>query len=121
MVILLLISLVHLPSDVISTEGAGQTRVLKEVSVALVDKYVTYALQADNAPLPMERLKGRHFLSVCPNTEASDSRGKKAQHRCKVCADRAKTAGQTPTERERKKADNNTVPRVQSWSMPGLF
>ncbi|GFN91774.1 PiggyBac transposable element-derived protein 4 [Plakobranchus ocellatus] len=53
--------------------------VLKEVSVALVDKDVIYDPQADNVPLPMDRLKGRHFLSVCPNTEASDSRGKKAQ------------------------------------------
>ncbi|GFN97529.1 hypothetical protein PoB_002403500 [Plakobranchus ocellatus] len=78
--------------------------VLKEVSVALVDKDVTYAPQADNVPLPMDRLKGRHFLSVCPNTEASDSWDKKAQRQCKVCADRAKTAGQTPTEREGKES-----------------
>ncbi|GFO50627.1 PiggyBac transposase uribo2 [Plakobranchus ocellatus] len=78
-------------------------RVLKEVSVALVDKNVIYDHQADNVPLPMDRLKGRHFLSVCPNTEASDSRGKKAQRQCKVCADRAKTAGQTPAERENKR------------------
>ncbi|GFO46446.1 hypothetical protein PoB_007295100 [Plakobranchus ocellatus] len=76
--------------------------VLNEVSVALVDKDVTCAPQADNVPLPMDRLKGRHFLSVCPSTEASDSRDKKAQRQCKVCADRAKTAGQTPTERETK-------------------
>ncbi|GFN78158.1 hypothetical protein PoB_000466400 [Plakobranchus ocellatus] len=76
--------------------------VLKEVSVALVDTDVTYAPQADNVPLPMDRLKGRHFLSICPITEASDSRDKKAQFQCKVCADRAKTAGQTPAERERK-------------------
>ncbi|GFO11264.1 Cd109 antigen-like isoform x3, partial [Plakobranchus ocellatus] len=76
--------------------------VLKEVSVALVDKDVIYDPQADNVPLPMDRLKGRHFLSVCPNTEASDSRGKKAQRRCKVCADRAKAVGQTPAERKNK-------------------
>ncbi|GFN83545.1 PiggyBac transposable element-derived protein 4-like [Plakobranchus ocellatus] len=56
--------------------------VLNEVSVPLVDKDVIYDPQADNVPLPMDRLKGRHFLSVCPNTEASDSRGKKAQRRC---------------------------------------
>ncbi|GFO49829.1 PiggyBac transposable element-derived protein 4-like [Plakobranchus ocellatus] len=59
--------------------------------------------KADNIPLPMDRLKRRHFLSVCPNTEASDSRGKKAQRHCKVCADRAKVAGQTPAERKNKR------------------
>ncbi|GFO01286.1 PiggyBac transposable element-derived protein 4-like [Plakobranchus ocellatus] len=48
--------------------------VLKEVSVALVDKDVTYDPQADNVPLPMDRLKGRHFLSMCPSTDASDFR-----------------------------------------------
>ncbi|GFN86954.1 hypothetical protein PoB_001346000, partial [Plakobranchus ocellatus] len=78
--------------------------VLKEVSVALVDKDVTYNPQADNFPLPMDRLKGRYFLSMCPSTEASDSRGRKAQRQCKVCANRAKTAGQTPTEREGKES-----------------
>ncbi|GFO05856.1 hypothetical protein PoB_003236100 [Plakobranchus ocellatus] len=78
--------------------------VLKEVSVALVDKDVTYAPQADNVPIPMDRLKGRHFLSMCPSSEASDSRGKKAQRQCKVCADRAKTAGQTPTVRDGKES-----------------
>ncbi|GFO40111.1 PiggyBac transposable element-derived protein 4 [Plakobranchus ocellatus] len=77
--------------------------VLKEVSVALVDKDVIYDPQADSVPLPMDRLKGRHSLSVCPNTEASDSRGKKAQRRCKVCADRAKAAGQTPAERKNRR------------------
>ncbi|GFO08100.1 PiggyBac transposable element-derived protein 4 [Plakobranchus ocellatus] len=51
----------------------------------------------------MDRLKGRHFLSACPNTEASDSRGKRAQRRCKVCADRARTAGQTPAEKKNKR------------------
>ncbi|GFO17243.1 PiggyBac transposable element-derived protein 4 [Plakobranchus ocellatus] len=124
MAIILLTSLVHLPSYVIRHKAklfcpnyniANQHRtqhrrlrtnlvnVLKEVSVALVDKDVTYAPQADNVPLPMDRLKGRHFLSMCPSTEASDSRGKKAQRQCKVCADRAKTAGQTPAERENKR------------------
>ncbi|GFN95315.1 PiggyBac transposable element-derived protein 4-like [Plakobranchus ocellatus] len=78
--------------------------VLKEVSVALVDKDVIYDPQADNVPLPMDGLKGRHFLSMCPSTEASDSQDKKAQRQCKVCADRAKTAGQTPTEREIKES-----------------
>ncbi|GFO24125.1 PiggyBac transposable element-derived protein 4 [Plakobranchus ocellatus] len=77
--------------------------VFKEVSVALVDKDVIYDPQDDNGPLPMDRLKGRHFLSVCPNTEASDSRGKKARRRCQVCAVRAKTAGQTPAERKNKR------------------
>ncbi|GFO08032.1 hypothetical protein PoB_003453700 [Plakobranchus ocellatus] len=77
--------------------------VLKEVSVALVDKDVTYDPQAENVPFPMDRLKGRHFLSMCPSNKASDSRGKKAQRQCKVCAARAKTTGQTPTERENKR------------------
>ncbi|GFO13361.1 PiggyBac transposable element-derived protein 4-like [Plakobranchus ocellatus] len=96
--------------------------VLKEVSVALVDKDVIYVPQADNVPLRMDRLKGRHFLSVCPNTEASDSRGKKAQRRCKVCADRAKDSKADPSREEKqKKADNNMVSRMQSWSTPGLF
>ncbi|GFO20634.1 hypothetical protein PoB_004713900 [Plakobranchus ocellatus] len=80
------------------------TTVLKEVSVALVDKDVTYALQADNVPLPMDRLKRKHFLSMCPSTKTSDCRVKKTQRQCKVCADRAKTAGQTPTERKRKES-----------------
>ncbi|GFO36557.1 hypothetical protein PoB_006306200 [Plakobranchus ocellatus] len=53
--------------------------VLKKVSVALVDKDATYDPQADSIPPPMDRLKGRHFLCVCPSTEASDSRGNKAQ------------------------------------------
>ncbi|GFO33867.1 PiggyBac transposable element-derived protein 4 [Plakobranchus ocellatus] len=82
---------------------ANLASVLKEVSVALVDKDVIYNPQADNVPLPIDRLKGRHFLSVCPNTEASDSRGKRAQRQCKVCADRAKAAGQTPAERKNKR------------------
>ncbi|GFO37511.1 PiggyBac transposable element-derived protein 4 [Plakobranchus ocellatus] len=73
------------------------------ISVALVDKDVIYVPQANNVPLPMDRLKGRHSLPVCPNTEASDSRGKKAQRRCKVCADRAKAAEQTPAERKNKR------------------
>ncbi|GFO11378.1 hypothetical protein PoB_003788300 [Plakobranchus ocellatus] len=51
----------------------------------------------------MDRRKGRPFLSVCPSTEASDSRGKKAQRQCKVCAVRGKAAGQTPAERKNKR------------------
>ncbi|GFO07151.1 PiggyBac transposable element-derived protein 4 [Plakobranchus ocellatus] len=93
-----------------STSGGRHRRrrtnlasVLKEVSVVLVDKDVIYDPQADNVSLPMDRLKGRHFLSVCPSTEASDSRGKKAQRRCKVCAVRGKAAGQTPAERKNKR------------------
>ncbi|GFO34735.1 PiggyBac transposable element-derived protein 4 [Plakobranchus ocellatus] len=43
------------------TRRKNLASVLKEVSVALVDKDITYIPQADNVPLPMDRLKGRHF------------------------------------------------------------
>ncbi|GFR88295.1 hypothetical protein ElyMa_004247900 [Elysia marginata] len=76
-----LLTLVGLQTTILLNKHCTQHRkcrtnlssILKEIIVALFDKDVSYD------PLPMERLRGRHFLSACPSTEASDSRGKKAQ------------------------------------------
>ncbi|GFO50016.1 PiggyBac transposable element-derived protein 4 [Plakobranchus ocellatus] len=76
------------------------------VATQWFDKREVVTLSTIHQPQVTEtigRYEEDHFLSVCPNTEASDSRGKKAQRRCKVCADRAKAARQTPAERKNKR------------------
>ncbi|GFN81331.1 PiggyBac transposable element-derived protein 4 [Plakobranchus ocellatus] len=82
--------------------------IVKDLIVPLVPYDLDYNPQEDNVNLPLARLKERHFIKLCPETDGTAAQGEKAKSQCKVCAVRAKKAGQTREQRKNQRKQTST-------------
>ncbi|KAK3778491.1 hypothetical protein RRG08_005775 [Elysia crispata] len=69
---------------------------------------VEHDADRDNVNMPLARIKERHFIQLCPETDSAQTRGKKANRQCKVCADKAKKAGQSRVQRNNQRKQTTT-------------
>ncbi|KAK3794468.1 hypothetical protein RRG08_003621 [Elysia crispata] len=83
--------------------------VVKDLIVSMVSHIdVEHDADRHNVNLPLARIKERHFIQLCPETDGAQARGKKVKHQCKVCADKAKKAGQSRVQRKNQRKQTTT-------------